>query len=422
MAKRYKIALTIIAILFFICCLILCSYRAYLNSPENNPLVIVNDGLSINYRGENPLKITGKKEKIVFSVTNDNENKVIYYIELENINPSDKTVEYTLEEKNKKIDTIKGEISGANTILATELEIEPSATHSFVFEITSKEKINMTANLKVEKEENQEEYFASTILKQNNVVSSTKTTIGASSATENEGLIESNDDLGVSYYFRGNVENNYVEFANNLWRIVKINGDGSIKLILNDYIDSNSNFYDSSSSLTVEEKMNYENMNIYKTLNDWYQDELEKEEKNIVSSKFCIDNTKNQEENGKTYYLAHSRLFIDYNPIFNCMGNNPSSKIGLLTADEAVLAGASKDSDNTSYYLYVEGKNTSWWTITPEYSEGSDIYFFEITENGKLQVKSVGSYFRGIRPVINIAKKTVVEGSGTKENPYIIKE
>ena len=40
------------------------------------------------------------------------------------------------------------------------------------------------------------------------------------------------DDYGTSYYFRGAVENNYVEFANKCWRIVRVTGDGSIKLTL----------------------------------------------------------------------------------------------------------------------------------------------------------------------------------------------
>ena len=43
------------------------------------------------------------------------------------------------------------------------------------------------------------------------------------------------DDYGISYYFRGNVQNNFVSFAGMCWRIVRITGDGSIKLTLYDY-------------------------------------------------------------------------------------------------------------------------------------------------------------------------------------------
>ena len=47
------------------------------------------------------------------------------------------------------------------------------------------------------------------------------------------------DDYGMSYYFRGNVTNNYVQFANKCWRIVRVTGDGSIKLVLhNDNVNN----------------------------------------------------------------------------------------------------------------------------------------------------------------------------------------
>ncbi len=56
-------------------------------------------------------------------------------------------------------------------------------------------------------------------------------------ATTDEGIFEMEDDYGISYYFRGAVENNYVKFGQNeskqdmYWRIVRINGDGSLRII-----------------------------------------------------------------------------------------------------------------------------------------------------------------------------------------------
>lgn len=52
--------------------------------------------------------------------------------------------------------------------------------------------------------------------------------------TENlsgQGLYVTEDDYGDSYYFRGKVENNYLSFAGFIWRIVRINGDGNIRVI-----------------------------------------------------------------------------------------------------------------------------------------------------------------------------------------------
>ncbi len=50
-------------------------------------------------------------------------------------------------------------------------------------------------------------------------------------ATTDEGLYMTEDDEGESYYYRGAVKNNYVSFAGFIWRIIRRNGDGSIRLI-----------------------------------------------------------------------------------------------------------------------------------------------------------------------------------------------
>lgn len=56
-------------------------------------------------------------------------------------------------------------------------------------------------------------------------------------ATTNEGIFYSVDNYGLSYYFRGAVDNNWVKFGKDkdnkdiYWRILRINGDQSIRLI-----------------------------------------------------------------------------------------------------------------------------------------------------------------------------------------------
>ena len=50
-------------------------------------------------------------------------------------------------------------------------------------------------------------------------------------ATTDEGLFMAEDDEGESYYYRGAVKNNYVSFAGFIWRIIRRNGDGSIRMI-----------------------------------------------------------------------------------------------------------------------------------------------------------------------------------------------
>jgi len=50
-------------------------------------------------------------------------------------------------------------------------------------------------------------------------------------ATTDEGLYKAEDDEGESYYYRGAVKNNYVSFAGFIWRIIRRNGDGSVRMI-----------------------------------------------------------------------------------------------------------------------------------------------------------------------------------------------
>ncbi len=62
------------------------------------------------------------------------------------------------------------------------------------------------------------------------------TTPGSAISSSTEALLASTaDDYGTSYYFRGAVTNNFVEYANMCWRIVRVTGDGSIKLVLYNY-------------------------------------------------------------------------------------------------------------------------------------------------------------------------------------------
>ena len=59
-------------------------------------------------------------------------------------------------------------------------------------------------------------------------------TISSSTKSTEKELSTTIDDYGTSYYFRGEVEDNYVNFAGMCWKIVRIAGDGSTKLILED--------------------------------------------------------------------------------------------------------------------------------------------------------------------------------------------
>ena len=73
-------------------------------------------------------------------------------------------------------------------------------------------------------------------LRDNNTLNEPLTTPGSAVSADTEAVLaRTQDDYGTSYYFRGAVTNNFVEYANMCWRIVSVTGDGSIKLVLYNY-------------------------------------------------------------------------------------------------------------------------------------------------------------------------------------------
>ena len=423
MRKIYKISLSVIGIILIFLLVVAVDYAKYLKENEvNNPIVLVEDGLSINYLNGNKIEVNSKEKTYTISVTNNSSDTLHYYIRVNNIETNKKDITYILTEKNNALNMPKNNFPTEEADLASYIEIAPSSTHTFSLLILENKAANLKANIKIGLEEEKEANFATTILINNDIKKSTITKVGEEAAITDEGLIEGNDENGTLYYFRGNVTNNYVIFANLTWRIVKINGDGSVKLILNDYIDDKTNYYNSDNTESIDNKMNFSNSNVYATLKNWYQTNLNGYEKYIATSKYCVDDTVSEIEESNTYYLGYSRLLTDYSQVNTCLGSRYNSKIGLLTADEAVFAGASKNAQNTSYYLYTASKDTSWWTITPVSSNGTDITYFEVSSNGQLKNESLGSYYRGIKPVIDLNKKTFVDGTGTINDPYIIRE
>lgn len=81
---------------------------------------------------------------------------------------------------------------------------------------------------------------------------------GYESNDGDEGLRDAQDDYGTSYYFRGNVTNNYVVFARKCWRIVRITGDGSIKLVLHNNDAENCTINDNTLNFAKYDGEHYE--------------------------------------------------------------------------------------------------------------------------------------------------------------------
>ena len=74
----------------------------------------------------------------------------------------------------------------------------------------------------------------------NYIINTTPTTITYKELCSNKNqteavLASTQDDYGTSYYYRGAITNNYVQYANMCWRIVRITGNDAVKLVLHNY-------------------------------------------------------------------------------------------------------------------------------------------------------------------------------------------
>ena len=324
--------------------------------------------------------------------------------------------------------------------------------------------------------------FAETILA-NNEVKTPITTPGAEVSTASEALLASaEDDNGTSYYFRGAVTNNYVEFANKCWRIVRVGGDGSVKLILhndntagvanpcdaannsasaafarysgttyesafNENWDDNAYIgfkYGTPGSSTYEAThANTNNSTILTNLEAWYNNNLKTYESVVADTVWCNDKTNVTDTtydpwditpNGlgyagnATYYGATQRLVSASNraggtgPSLKCNGelSKINSKIGLITADELAYAGYAFAQNNTTTYLQENATDTYWWSLSPFYfNDGYAFVWGVLGADGGFG----GSYVYstgGLRPSISLKPFTNVTGNGTSEKPYVV--
>ncbi len=406
MRRKYKRILYFIAFLILACVVLGVSYLFYDHVINVGTEVEIVEELSINYIDG---KMIDDNRAYTFSITNNSANDVYYDIVMENLKNYDSKVGFNLVSTDGNID-ISNTLNRNTNVLVGNLLIPKGATQNFTFALFNNKMTSF--KLTIRKTTDSKEYFYMTLLENNPVGKDTLTKIGDEVAVGNEGLIEDFDDLGNTYYFRGNIANNYVKFADNIWRIVRINGDGTVKMILNSSTGELTSFND-----TLEGSEDIENTSIIKALNVYYEIYLQNYDNYIAAHKFCIDSLNNGATN--KIYNAYNRIVTDKIPTFNCLGSSYSSKIGLLSADEAIYAGASTGEENKKYYLYNADLDNVWWTSTLALASETDFKPFAINTDGRVVSNVSGLLFRHLRPVISLNRKVTVTGDGSIENPYI---
>ena len=159
----------------------------------------------------------------------------------------------------------------------------------------------------------------------------------------------------------------------------------------------------------------------------WFNTNLKNYESKIADGKYCNDrNTKSGQSwssapNNSFYYVPLERRNVNA-PTLSCYENDIYTlKIGFITLDEVIYAGANFEKENKSYYLYNSKIENVWWTSSLAKASATVFYPFSVNSNGKVEYATSGMLYRNLRPTINLIRNTVVSGNGTKDNPYEIK-
>lgn len=244
-----------------------------------------------------------------------------------------------------------------------------------------------------------------------------------SAVVDKSGLFTAEDEKGISYYYRGSVTNNYVSFAGILWRIVRINGDGTVRLITQDAVESS--VYNSLSNdikyggyTYLDENGQETNSVIKENVDNWYRNTINNYDNAIVEGDYCND-TSQKNENGIIYFGASDRA-KNKKATLKCNTGLYHLKVGLLSADEVLLAGYTEYGDepyiNTSNYLY---NSYTWMTMSPSKFEKNKVSNYAVSPR-YIQATSP-TYSARYRPVINIKNNlSTIRGDGSVNNPYVI--
>lgn len=282
--------------------------------------------------------------------------------------------------------------------------------------------------------------------------------------TKGDGLYEDQYDRG-RYIYRGINPNNYIEFNNELWRIISVEKDETIKIIKTTNIDNqvfdetnhrdkgsqgkggtlcqNStdgcNVWSSTANMigSPNEFINGEykgtvlldsNLNIY--LNNSYYSNLSVEaQKQIVSHKFSIGSATWEE--GNVDEIIQKEQTNENKYIWN-------GKVGLMTFTDVLKAdlnattctiidpGLSYDPDRLSCGIDNFLNINNSYIITPKYNSDMQVQYIFSGETGEFNDRPSSQnpnkgIIVGIYPVVYLNRDLSITGSGTENDPFKIK-
>ena len=280
-----------------------------------------------------------------------------------------------------------------------------------------------------------------------------KDVILAASKPQGQTTDWTSNGTGITYYYEGdtNEVNNWVQFAGFWWRIIRINGDGTIRMIYQgtsanttgrgtqigeSFFNSsyNNNMYVGYMYTSGQRQGTGSSSAIKGVLDQWYSvtsgltaysDYID------GNAGFCGDrrvSSGNGIGTSVTNYQPYTRI-SNSSPSLSCedadiytttdssTGNKSLTyPIGLISADEAMFAGIPIwNNSSPSNYLCTE---EYYWTMSPSFFEGISAYVFNIDSSGSLVDNYYVNRTHRVRPVINLRADVSLTGSGTISDPF----
>ncbi len=225
--------------------------------------------------------------------------------------------------------------------------------------------------------------------------------------TEDDGLYK----IGDEYIFRGIPKTNFVEFAGQMWQILKVDKDNDIKLIQ----------YETKYTYLWDNRYNI-NRTSNEGINAFFKSRLERElvymlteiigekdRKFIVSKPFCIG----KRSDGET----------DKREQVECQEKSKPLPVGLINVSEFLIASLDQNCQKTydascQNYNYLAREDYSWWTITGQ----SENTYRAYTISGSTVSDDRCNRQKRLRSVVYLSSDVVLNsGTGTYRDPYIIK-
>lgn len=249
--------------------------------------------------------------------------------------------------------------------------------------------------------------------------------------SDESGLYKQNTNNGATYYFRGEPSNNYLRFADLDWRIIRINEDGSIRIILmsdteggSKQFDENNNFY-------------YTDSTIKNAVDSWYKNHIKDGNENnvLTNGEFC-EAARVVYDNNYKVMNADVETKDKYKPTFDCIQDkngkgSVKASAGLMTYDEVIFAGGwysvadlffDSVASETSYPYYLNNSNNLYyWTMSPAGKSTNYTVGWYLNEGYNIISDTASEFRKDFKPVINLKGNVKFTGTGTKQDPYVIK-